>query len=310
MDGVIVLNKSRGVTSSQVCLQVKKLLGAQKIGHAGTLDPMATGVLPLCLNEGTKIVQFIMTGKKEYVATMRLGVTTDTQDSQGAVVERSEHIPRDSGDICRVIHACTGDMLQTPPMFSALKRNGVPLYKLARQGMTVQRERRRISVFEIEVMHIDIPSVTFRVACSSGTYVRTLCHDMGAQLGCGAHMTALARVRSGPFHLDRAVTMEDLAVSCREGAAQRHIMSPADALKGLPAVVVNAVMEKKIRNGGQITLDDISSLDLSGIHRGQQLKVLSFGGKLIGVVEALAHEGRHLFGDMHMKAWKTLRVFQ
>ena len=310
MDGVIVVNKPAGITSSDVCLKVKKLLGIRKVGHAGTLDPMATGVLPLCINEATKLVQFIMTGEKEYIGTLRLGIETDTQDRQGKIIKETDAIPLDHGRIKEAIHAFTGEVLQLPPMFSALKRNGVPLYKIARKGESVPREQRKISIYEIEVLAIDLPQVTLRVACSHGTYVRTLCHDIGQKLECGAHLTGLERTRSGAFLLQGAVSMDALESSGREEIIKKYLISLPDALKKLPAVVVDEAMERKIRNGASITLDDISTLSLPGVNRGQQLKVLSFRGSLIGVVETLAHEGMSILGDMQMQAWKTLRVFQ
>ncbi|MEI6127403.1 MAG: tRNA pseudouridine(55) synthase TruB [Pseudomonadota bacterium] len=310
MDGVIVVNKPQGITSSDVCLRVKKHLGVRKAGHAGTLDPMATGVLPLCINEATKLVQFIMTGEKEYVGTLRLGIETDTQDCQGKILKETEDIPRDHARVRETIHAFTGEMLQMPPMFSALKRNGVPLYKIARKGESVPREQRKISIYASEVLAIDIPYVTFRVACSHGTYVRTLCHDIGQRLACGAHLTELVRIRNGAFLLQSAVPLDVLESSGREEIIKKHLISLSDALKRLPAVVVDEVMERKIRSGASITLHDINSLDLPGVDKGQQLKVLSFRGSLIGVVETLVHEGRNLFGDLQMQAWKTLRVFQ
>jgi len=303
MDGVLIINKTAGMTSHDVCAAVKRRFGFRKVGHTGTLDPLATGVLPVCVNEATKLVQFLMQTDKEYCCTMRLGVTTDTHDADGRVLARCADMPHDPDDIRRALHAFRGEILQTPPMFSALKHRGTPLYKLARAGMTVDRQERRITVSGIELVALQVPDVVFRVVCSSGTYVRTLCHDIGQRLGCGAHMTGLERIRSGSFHCSRSVTLEELDALPRDRALALHMIPIRAALSGLAEVVVGGDVERKLRTGAPVTRGDLCGC-AQPAPADSPFKVLSRTGQLIAVVTALPepeHDG--------MPAWKTLRVF-
>lgn len=204
MNGVLVADKPAGWTSHDVVAAVKKKLGARKVGHLGTLDPMATGVLPLVVNKATKFAQFLDGGAKVYLATMELGVETDTYDSEGTVIAAHE-VTATEDEIRKVLSGFMGKIMQVPPMYSAKKVNGVPLYKLARKGVVVKRDANEIEIFENEITGISLPFVEFRVSCSRGTYVRSICHDAGALLGCGARMTALRRVGCGEFTEAEAV---------------------------------------------------------------------------------------------------------
>jgi len=309
MHGVIIVNKPPGLSSSAACLRVKRLLRLRKVGHLGTLDPLATGVLPVCINEGTKLVQFLLHGDKEYIATLKLGIATDTQDSQGRVLSRSDAIPQDCALIVRTIEQFRGDSLQMPPMFSALKHNGVPLYKLARQGAEVPRQARKIRIDAIAVTDMDLPQVTFRVVCSHGTYVRTICHDIGSRLGCGAHLISLHRVRNGGFHIGAALSLDDVAACGAEDLCERHLISARQALHDLPEVTVTAEVEQKIRSGLQVPLRDISAEGRRAMRSGQKIKVLSTEGNLIGVVECLVDTAQEPDWTSAARAWKTIRVF-
>ncbi len=208
MDGVIIIDKPAGLTSHDVCSRIKRRLGARKVGHLGTLDPMATGVLPLVINKATKAATVLGGGTKEYVATIVLGAETDTYDREGHIVAEGDVSMVTPEKVTCVMEGFIGKIQQLPPMYSAVKRNGVPLYKLARKGITVERDHKEIEVFGIEMLEVDLPKITFRVACSKGTYVRTLCHDAGKALGCGGHLGELRRTRSGSFTLDCAVSLE------------------------------------------------------------------------------------------------------
>ena len=309
MDGVIVINKPEGLSSSDACLKVKRILGFRKVGHLGTLDPMATGVLPLCINEGTKLVQFLVKSEKEYIGILRLGIETDTQDSQGKILKTTIDIPGQTESIAEAFEAFKGETYQVPPMFSALKHNGVSLYKIARKGGSVPREKRKVVIREIEILKMDVPHVTFRVVCSHGTYIRTLCHDIGRKLSCGAHMTSLQRVRNGVFHIQKSVALEDFEAGSGGALIEKHLISPKDALNGMPEVVVSDAVEQKIRSGVKINGDDISNLNLPGVNRGQEIKVLSGRGRLIGVVKVCLQGSSEASGDSNRQAWKTLRVF-
>lgn len=211
MDGVLVADKPMGWTSHDVVAVVKKKLGAKKVGHLGTLDPLATGVLPLVINGATKYASVLDGGKKAYAAAVKLGEATDTYDSVGNVTSSGDSSMVTLEAVERVLKAFEGRISQLPPMFSAIKRNGVPLYKLARKGVVVEREPREVEVFSIEMTGFSLPFVEFRAVCSRGTYIRSICHDLGAALGCGAHMTALRRTGCGEFLEVESVSPESSA---------------------------------------------------------------------------------------------------
>ncbi|MEE9542525.1 MAG: tRNA pseudouridine(55) synthase TruB [Thermodesulfobacteriota bacterium] len=208
MNGVIVIDKPKGVTSHDVVASVKRRLRANKVGHLGTLDPNATGVLPLVVNRATKLASFLGGMSKAYTATMRLGIETDTYDVEGKVIETRpvEGVKRE--DIERVLKGFVGEIEQVPPMFSAVKRKGTPLYKLARKGVTVEREPKVIHIRSIEVVDIELPDVVFNVECSRGTYIRTLCHDVGLALKVGGHLADLRRTLSGCFTIEEACPLD------------------------------------------------------------------------------------------------------
>ena len=208
MNGIIVIDKPKGVTSHDVVASVKGRLSAVKVGHLGTLDPNATGVLPLVINKATKLASFLGGERKAYTATMRLGVETDTYDVEGKVA-RTTSIEAITGDeVKRVLKGFVGRIDQVPPMFSAVKRKGTPLYKLARKGVTVEREPKVIEIRSIEVVDITLPDVVFNVECSRGTYIRTLCHDVGRALSCGGHLAELRRTLSGSFSIEEATSLD------------------------------------------------------------------------------------------------------
>lgn len=210
-DGVLLIDKAPGMTSHDVVAIVRRALNTKKVGHCGTLDPLATGLLIVVLGRGTKIQDLLMSEDKEYIGTMSLGVTTDSQDADGEVVE-TRPVPEGltPAQLEEAFARFDGDFYQMPPMVSAIKKEGVPLYKLARQGKTVEREPRFVHVFAHEIRRVAIPEIEFRVVCSKGFYVRTYAFDIGNALGCGAHLKALRRTKSGKFTLDRAITVEDL----------------------------------------------------------------------------------------------------
>ncbi len=211
--GVLLVDKEPGMTSHDVVAIARKRMGIKKIGHCGTLDPMATGLLMLVVGRATKIQDLLMSEDKEYVGTITLGVTTSTQDAEGEILAERE-VPELSEDQVRaVFERFTGDFEQIPPMVSAIKKDGVPLYKLARKGKEVKRDPRPVYVTSFEITRMALPEVDFTVNCSKGFYVRTYAHDIGEELGCGGHLSALRRTRSGKFNLERAVTIEKLKTS-------------------------------------------------------------------------------------------------
>ncbi|HWI40747.1 MAG TPA: tRNA pseudouridine(55) synthase TruB [Verrucomicrobiae bacterium] len=230
MDGFIVIDKAPGMTSHDVVQRARRILRIKKIGHTGTLDPFATGVLPLAVGEGTKAIQFLDECEKEYRAVLRLGAATDTQDCTGSTIFEGKWEHLQPQEVLEVLQSAVGIQLQVPPMYSAVKKDGIPMYRLARQGVEVEREAREINVLSLTVEDIRLPVVAFTLRCSRGTYVRTVAHDLGMKLGCGAHLTELRRLASGPFGLSRALSLEAL----EQGGAMQGLVSLQEALSHLP----------------------------------------------------------------------------
>ena len=221
--GVLLIDKASDFTSHDVVAVGRRALNTKKIGHCGTLDPMATGLLMLVVGRATKIQDLLMSEDKEYIGTMTLGKVTSSQDKEGEVIAEHPVGNYSESDIRAAFDSFTGDFEQMPPMVSAIKINGVPLYKMARKGQEVERKTRAVRVMGYEIHRIELPEVDFTVRCTKGFYVRTYAHDIGAKLGCGAHLSALRRTRSGKFTLDRAVTIPELKTLPREELLARMI---------------------------------------------------------------------------------------
>ncbi|MCH1408631.1 MAG: tRNA pseudouridine(55) synthase TruB [Verrucomicrobiales bacterium] len=224
--GVLLVDKGQDMTSHDVVAVARRTLNTKKIGHCGTLDPMATGLLILVIGKATKIQDLLMSEDKEYTGSLELGKTTNTQDAEGEVETENEVPDFTEEQIREAFDKFKGDFYQTPPMVSAIKKDGVPLYKLARQGKEVKRDPRFVHVFSYRIDGIELPVVEFTVKCSKGFYVRTYCHDIGQNLGCGAHMKSLRRTRSGKFDLERSVTFEELKHGNREDIIAKMMSLP------------------------------------------------------------------------------------
>jgi len=225
-DGVLLVDKAEGMTSHDVVALVRRQLGIKKVGHCGTLDPIATGLLLLTIGRGTKVQDLLMSEDKEYVGTLTLGASTSTQDREGAIVE-SKPVPELSEEQIRAaFEKFRGDFYQMPPMVSAKKHGGVPLYKLARQGKVVEREPRFVHVYRYAIDKIALPEIDFSVLCSKGFYVRTYAHDIGETLGCGAHLKSLRRTKSGRFDVANAITVDQIKQSPREEIVERILSLP------------------------------------------------------------------------------------
>ncbi len=260
LDIVVNLDKPANMTSQQAVTLVKRALRVRKAGHAGTLDPIATGVLLVCTNEATKITRFLSELEKEYVCELKLGEKTDSCDSTGRVITQRDCSHVREEDLRRTLVNFTGDIRQTPPMFSAIKIGGERLYDLARRGISVERPERSVFVREIELVSYRPPYATLRVVCSKGTYVRALCDDIGEALGTGAHMTALTRTRVGRFCAEDAVTLSELS----EKGRSAPFYSPDEALAHLKEIVLDGDAWKKARNGLAVHLADRERLALAG----------------------------------------------
>jgi tRNA pseudouridine55 synthase len=249
INGFVVVDKPAGITSHDVVSRVRRILGTRKVGHTGTLDPFATGVLPVAVNEGTKVIPFLDEGLKCYEAVMQLGVATDTLDMTGAVIRTADWHAITQENVEAVLKQFTGHLSQIPPMYSAIKRDGQPLYKLARQGQVVERAARDIEIYSLELLSFVPPFVSFRVACSRGTYVRTLADDMGAALGCGGALKELRRTASGPFEISSSVTLEELEDASRLGTLDAMSVSPFAALSHMPDVPLSDSGLALVRHG-------------------------------------------------------------
>jgi len=225
LDGLLLVDKPPGRTSHDIAAFVRRRFGQRKVGHCGTLDPIATGLLMLVVGRATRVQDLLMSEDKEYEGTLKLGETTDTQDAAGKILE-SKPVPNlDQSQIEAAFQKFTGEFDQIPPMVSAIKKDGVPLYKLAREGKTIDRPPRRVRIDKYEILEISLPIVRFRIHCTKGFYVRTYCHDLGTLLGCGGHMSALIRTRSGNFELSKALRWADLESAEGADYLARHLIS-------------------------------------------------------------------------------------
>ncbi|HII4508046.1 TPA: tRNA pseudouridine(55) synthase TruB [Clostridium perfringens] len=249
MNGVINIYKNTGMTSFDVVAMVRRVAKMKKVGHTGTLDPKASGVLPVCLGKATKIIDYIMENKKVYRVNLKLGMITDTYDLEGEVLREKDasHITKD--EILNCINSFVGTIDQVPPMYSALKQNGVRLYELARQGIEVHREARKVTIYSIENIKIESnDNIQMDVCCSKGTYIRSLCYDIGEKLNVGATMTALERIQNGPFTKEEAINIEDLT----EELLEKRIISIEKALYSFEKITVNEKFGKLLRNGVKV----------------------------------------------------------
>lgn len=226
LDGVLLVDKAAGMTSHDVVALVRRQLGIKKVGHCGTLDPLATGLLLITIGRGTKVQDLLMSEDKEYVGTLTLGATTTTQDREGEVIETKPVPELAEADIRAAFEKFRGDFYQTPPMVSAKKHGGVPLYKLARQGKVVEREPRFVHVYRYSIDRVSLPDVDFSVLCSKGFYVRTYAHDIGELLGCGGHLKSLRRTKSGRFDVANAITVDQIKTLPREEIVSRILSLP------------------------------------------------------------------------------------
>ena len=248
ISGILNVNKSAGMTSHDVVARVRRILRKRRVGHAGTLDPLATGVLLVCVGQATRLAEYLMDTIKVYRARLRLGITTDTYDAEGKVVaEVPVQVTED--EVRRALANFLGPIEQVPPMYSALKHQGTPLYKLARQGIEVKRDPRRVEIHELLLEDWSPPQFTIRIACSSGTYIRALACDLGQWLGCGAHVAALTRLACGPFTLEEAIGLEDLAQVVREGRLDEVMHPPDAAVADWPPLIFDEEAAWRITHG-------------------------------------------------------------
>ena len=261
--GVFLLDKPQGVSSNDIMQKVKRLFKANKAGHTGALDPLATGMLPICLGEATKFSQFLLDSDKRYVVTAKLGERTDTSDAEGQVVQ-SREVNVAEADILAALSAFRGEILQVPTMFSALKHNGKPLYEYARAGITVEREARPITIFELKFIDYQAPFLTLEVHCSKGTYIRTLVDDLGEALGCGAHVTMSRRLAVADYPIEEMMPIEDLALladSFPSSELDRLLLPMDTAVASLPQLNLTAEQTKAVGFGHRVKFENPQALN-------------------------------------------------
>ncbi len=249
MDGIININKPWGKTSFSIVAMVKRLSGERRVGHAGTLDPAATGVLPVCLGQGTRLVEFLVDTTKAYLAQIELGVTTDTYDASGKIIQKGDPSGISREQLESALTSFHGLILQTPPMYSAVKYHGRPLYKWARAGIKVEPKRRLTKIYHLKLLDWQPPEVTVEIECGKGTYIRSLAHDLGQTLGCGAHLKSLIRLRCGLFGIKDTVSVSQIEDAFRYGYWQRFIYPIDIVLSSWAAMVVSDNTSQAIRNG-------------------------------------------------------------
>lgn len=291
MNGILNILKPCGMSSFDVVARVRGLLRIKKCGHAGTLDPMAAGVLPICIGSATKAIEFMMEKDKLYRAELTLGIETDTQDSSGRIISEREVLCTDE-DIEDTLKSFIGKTMQLPPMYSAIKVNGKKLYELAREGLDIDRDPRRIEIFSIDIIDIKRDGkikILFDVHCSKGTYIRTLCSDIGNRLGCGGHMSFLLRKKAGAFSLSTAMTLEELKQAADGGNLEPCLIDIDTVFDTLEEYNLDSTQEKRLRNGMTLSLD--SQLDIKpGL-----IKLYDCNGKFFALGEIVAsNEKRYL----------------
>ena len=273
IDGIVILDKAIGISSNRALQVVKRIFDAQKAGHTGSLDPLATGVLPLCLGEATKVSQFLLDSDKKYRTVIKLGVRTDSGDSEGNVLESCADFDISQLQIEEALTPFRGEIDQVPPMYSALKVNGVPLYKMARKGISIHREARRVVIYSIELTKYEKDELELEIACSKGTYIRTIADDLGQALGCGAHIIALRRTQAGAFTEADCVTVDKLKEESENGGLgviDEHLIPMDKAIADLPEVVLPSATASFIKNGQPVLVRHLPEQGLVRLYEKEQ----------------------------------------
>lgn len=293
IDGILNVDKPRGKTSFQVVAVVRRLSGERRVGHGGTLDPQATGVLPVCLGQATRVVEFLAESGKTYRAEIELGVSTDTYDAAGKVTARGDASRVTEAEVEAGVARFTGLVDQIPPMYSAVKHQGVPLYRWARAGVELPREARKVEFSRIDILEWCPPLLTLELECGKGAYVRALAHDLGVELRCGGHLRNLARLSCGPFHISEGVSLGQLEDACRKGSFSELVYPMDVAVRHLPAVTVSADDERALANGRALVLGSGDG------PREGQCKACSPDGRLIAILRRDEEQG----------CWRPRKVF-
>jgi tRNA pseudouridine55 synthase len=294
VDGVLNINKPAGITSFAVVAMVKRWSREKRVGHAGTLDPLATGVLPVCLGRATRVTEFLMQLRKTYRAEIELGIATDTGDSAGKIVRRENASDVDLGTLSAALKSYHGRIEQIPPMFSALKHHGRPLYKLARAGVNLERKARTAEIYDLQLVSFSPPLVTVEVTCGRGTYIRSLANDLGEDVGCGAHLKSLVRLCYGPYDLSDSVSLPQLEDAINCGSWSLMVYPPDTVLRHWPAMVLSTEAEQDLCHGRPLP----AGLSLQGGLQ-ERCRAYAIDGRFLGVLVFNTEESR----------WKPEKVF-
>ncbi len=299
MDGILNIDKPAGKTSFKIVALIRRLSGEKHVGHAGTLDPDATGVLPVCLGQGTRIIEYLMDTTKDYRARIEFGTSTDTYDRSGRITRQGDISDINRSIVETALAAFRGKIEQTPPMYSALKHKGQPLYKLARTGISIPRKKRRVIIHRLKLVYWRKPVATVDIECSKGTYVRSLARDLGEYLDCGAHLKSLVRTRCGLFSINDAVSVPQLKQAFRDDNWEQYLHPIDIVLRDFPAIVINPDSEDDIKNGkllfpGHYKTDGVITGDSSNYSR-----AYSGDGRFLGILRRTKDEG----------VWQPKKVF-
>ena len=307
LNQVVNLYKPSGPTSFAMVSSVKRILGVKKAGHIGTLDPMAEGILPICLNQSTRIIQFLSPLSKHYQCTMTLGTATDTQDSTGKTIFEGNPSLVTETQVRDILRSFVGEQKQLPPMFSAKKSKGIPLYKLARNGINIERKPVSIHFYSIDFINMDENRVEFEAHCSAGTYLRTLCHDIGQKLGCGAHMSRLIRKQVGVFDQDSSVSPEALESASVNGKLADVLFPVEKVLEFLPEICINDDFIESLSHGNALPKFSLKAYP-GEFKPGMAMRVCNGSNKVLAIVEPLVdHDGFARMGPKDI-AFKLKRV--
>jgi tRNA pseudouridine55 synthase len=291
IDGILNINKSTGMTSHDVVAKVRKLLKQKRVGHAGTLDPAASGVLPICVGQGTRVAEYLSESGKAYTANILFGVVTDTYDAEGAIVRTAETESLTLEQIQEALTGFLGPQMQMPPLYSAIKLQGQPAYKRMRAGEEITLEPRPITITQLDILAWQPPHLTLAIECSKGTYIRSLAYDLGEQLGCGAHLAGLIRTRSGPFMLSNSITLDQLAASAENGNIEQYLHASDSVLQQYPAILLDDVTTKRVLHGNAFPYDIEATAKLA--------RVYDANGRFVAIAE----------WDMEREMWQPTKVF-
>jgi tRNA pseudouridine55 synthase len=304
-NGVLVIDKPQGPSSHDVVASIRRVLKVKKVGHTGTLDPTATGVLPLVLGQATKLARYFTGGDKTYLATMRLGISTETLDAAGAVT-RERPVTISPDELVATVKKFVGQIEQIPPMYSAKKIQGQKLYELARQGVEVPREAKCVTIYAIKIHSLDLPSMVIEVQCSVGTYVRVLAQDIGEAAGCGAHLAALQRLRAGSFTLEQAMTLHEALEHPEKAVAA--VVPIEVALKDIPSISLPSNLVHQVGLGYQLTVADLRNLDVPSLAIEQPVILRADAGAMVAVARTVIATGELGQHRRDARALKTERV--